>query len=451
MANGLLDFLNSPGGMGLLSAVGAGMAGARRGQPINAIGAGLLGGVHGYAQAQDQSMQKKRFDALQQMSDLQFKQAQQAQADQDAIRGLAKSSYTPPSMSIGDVMSAPGAAGPTMARAEMLPKTQGTFDTQGFINGVMGIDPLKGMQLRSSLVKESQFDKFKPENYTPQSVALAMQTGDYSKLVRQDKLHFADNGGGIIGLNPFTGDQVSATDKTGDPFSDLVVRGPDGKLVPNAPLVGAKAGIARAGAARTNVSVDAAPKAFWSDFGKQTSEKLFSERDAAQAAANTIGSIGELRKAVQAGSFQGAGADLKLGAAKALSSIGLQIAPNEVANSEQFNAIANGFVLDKIKTLGANPSNADREFIEKTVPRLSTDPNALPQLLNFMETKARNQVQGFNTKIRGVQQQAPQGFSPYNLEVQEPTSQQQKTVVKTGTMNGRKVVQYSDGTIDYAD
>lgn len=421
---GLLDdfsgFMNTPGGMGLLSAVASGLAGARRGQPMNSIGAGLLGGLQGYSQAQDQAMQQKRFNTMQQMSDLQLKQAQQSQADQDAIRNLAKSSYTAPSMTIGDVMSAPGAAGPTMDRAQLLPKTQGTFDTSGFINGVMGVNPLEGIKMRASLAKESQFDKFKPENYTPQSVAQAMQSGDYSKLVRQDKLHFADNGGGIVGLNPYTGQQISATDKTGDPFSDLVVRGPNGQLVPNQALVGAKTSIAHAGAARTNVTVDAAPKAFWSDFGKQTSEQLFNERGVAQSAANTIGSIAELRKAVSSGAFQGAGADMKLGAAKALGALGLKIAPNEVANSEQFNAIANSFVLDKIKTLGANPSNADREFIEKTVPRLSTDPAALPQLLNYMESRARGQVKGFNTKMKGVQQQAPQGFSPYSLEVPEP-------------------------------
>lgn len=50
---GLLSFLNSPTGMGLLSAVGAGLAGARRGQPINALGMGLMSGVQGYNQAQE--------------------------------------------------------------------------------------------------------------------------------------------------------------------------------------------------------------------------------------------------------------------------------------------------------------------------------------------------------------------------------------------------------------
>ena len=57
---GLLDFFASPAGQGLLSAVGAGLAGARRGAPLNTIGAGMLGGLQGYANAQDQQAQMKR-------------------------------------------------------------------------------------------------------------------------------------------------------------------------------------------------------------------------------------------------------------------------------------------------------------------------------------------------------------------------------------------------------
>lgn len=86
MANGLLDFLNSPGGMGLLSAVGAGMAGARRGQPINAIGAGLLGGVQGYTQAQDQQTQQAINQQRQKLLDSQVAENElQAKARQQAM------------------------------------------------------------------------------------------------------------------------------------------------------------------------------------------------------------------------------------------------------------------------------------------------------------------------------------------------------------------------------
>lgn len=76
---GLLDFFASPAGQGLLSAVGAGLAGARRGAPLNTIGAGMLGGLQGYANAQDQQAQMKRMDQHGKLFDMTMQQHQAAQ------------------------------------------------------------------------------------------------------------------------------------------------------------------------------------------------------------------------------------------------------------------------------------------------------------------------------------------------------------------------------------
>lgn len=315
------DFFSSPAGQGLLGAVASGMAGARRGQPINSIGSGLMGGLHAYGQAQQNQIEQAHANTAQQMADLQLKQAQQAQADQDQMRTLAKQYYSKPTMTMGDVMSAPGQAGPTTARAQLLPNTQGTFDTNGFVNAMMGVDPLKGMQLKASLVKEMPFDKFKPENYTPESVALAMNTGDVSKLVRQDKLHFADNGGSLVGLNPYTGQQVSTTDKSGNPFEDLVVRGPDGRLVPNQALVGAKSQIANAGRPLTSVQVN---NKMGESVAQQVGPMMKESYDAATAAQNQIGVANRLIAAIDSGkALTGPGASFKLGAYQLGQSLGL--------------------------------------------------------------------------------------------------------------------------------
>ena len=88
MAEGLLDFLNSPGGMGLLSAVGAGLAGARRGGTWNAVGSGLLGGVQGYAQGQYLQRQNEYATQRGKLFDM---QAQQLEAAQAAAKAEAES------------------------------------------------------------------------------------------------------------------------------------------------------------------------------------------------------------------------------------------------------------------------------------------------------------------------------------------------------------------------
>lgn len=90
MAEGLLDFLNSPGGMGLLSAVGAGLAGARRGGTLNAVGSGLLGGVQGYAQGQQFQQQQQFNQQRQKLFDMQVQQMQEQQAKQKAAEELAQ-------------------------------------------------------------------------------------------------------------------------------------------------------------------------------------------------------------------------------------------------------------------------------------------------------------------------------------------------------------------------
>lgn len=81
---GLLDFISSPAGVGLLSAVAGGMAGARRGTPINNVGRGLVTGLQGYAGAQDQLKQESENALTKQMRQMQMQQLQQQMEQQKA-------------------------------------------------------------------------------------------------------------------------------------------------------------------------------------------------------------------------------------------------------------------------------------------------------------------------------------------------------------------------------
>jgi hypothetical protein len=76
-----------------------------------------------------------------------------------------------------------------------------------------------------------------------------------SKNLGRDKVEFKDVGGQLVPVTQYgdTPTGVQPLTKTGNPFSDLVLRGADGNMAPNAPLVGVKTGIAKAGA--TNVDV----------------------------------------------------------------------------------------------------------------------------------------------------------------------------------------------------
>lgn len=103
-STGLLDFLNTPAGMGLLSAVGSGLAGARRGGTMNAVGSGLLGGVQGYAQGQELQRQSEYATQRGKLFDMQAQQLEQQQAAQraEAERQAARQGYLG---SVGQVTS----------------------------------------------------------------------------------------------------------------------------------------------------------------------------------------------------------------------------------------------------------------------------------------------------------------------------------------------------------
>lgn len=88
---GLLDdfssFIKTPEGMGLLSAVAGGLAGAQRGAPINSLGRAGLAGVMGYGNALDRQ-ERTNENAVQN----QFRQMQLAEMKrkQDAIAALGQ-------------------------------------------------------------------------------------------------------------------------------------------------------------------------------------------------------------------------------------------------------------------------------------------------------------------------------------------------------------------------
>ncbi len=346
---------------------------------------GLAQGVGGYqqaiAQARAQKAQEEDRQMRLQMQQLQMQQAQAQAEKQKKLEALAgQFARTPQQMALG----AEG-KGPTNTALTASQGMAPGFDFAGYAQGLAGIDPMAALTMQGALRKE-----------TPAPVKVAAGESLWDPVQRR-----------AIYTNPKEQEQTSslreylfARDQQGYPgtFQQFQLEQK------------------RAGA--TKVQVDAGPKAFDNEFGRFAVETFKGQREGAQAAAGVLQSVGEIRKAAQAGAYQGAGAELKLGAAKALGALGMPYDAKTVANSELFSAQANQFVLNSIKSLGANPSNADREFIEKTVPRLQTDPAALPLLLNFMEGKARGQLTSFNSNAQRVQKRAD--YLPFSLEVSAP-------------------------------
>lgn len=121
---GLLDFIKTPEGQGLLSGVFGYAANARRGQPINSLGRGGLAGLLGYSNALDREQDAKQNEWLQEYRGLQMDQMRseieknrQAEAERQRIDGLVRGAiggFTP-QQAIGM-----DASGPTQAKANMI-------------------------------------------------------------------------------------------------------------------------------------------------------------------------------------------------------------------------------------------------------------------------------------------------------------------------------------------
>jgi hypothetical protein len=238
---------------------------------------------------------------------------------------------------------------------------------------------------------------------TPQA---ALQAGVPYEMVKnyyespnlgRDKVEFKDVGGQLVPVTQYgdTPQGVQPLTKTGNPFSDLVLRGADGNMTPNTPLVAVKGDIAREG--RTSVTVNSkGPEAFDVELSKLDAKQLDQWRDKAEASRNSLSVAQRLKDAEAKGAYSGGLADQKLAAANLINGI-TGVEPKGLVGSQLYNAEASKLVLEHVKTLGANPSNADREFIEKTVPRLATSKEARQQMADFIEKSAQRTISTFDT------------------------------------------------------
>lgn len=280
---GLLDVLSTPEsqlGLGLLAAGGSGQR----------FGPGLLSAVQFATQAQQANDERK-------WQQMERAQKQKAWDLADRENALAAQFFKPAQAGVAPI-GGDSASGilPSAGR----PAVPASYDMPGYASAMMAVNPAKGMQILQALQKESPINKLDAKDFTPSSLAKFMQTKNYGDLVRLDKLHFADTGGAVSGLDPFTGQPVNAVAKTGDPFKDLIVQGPNGQLAPNSPLISAKSQIARAGASQNNISVNT-EKSFLNEVAGGIGKQIDASLAGAKGAASTISTLNNLDAALNSG------------------------------------------------------------------------------------------------------------------------------------------------------
>ncbi|MDO9131964.1 hypothetical protein [Hydrogenophaga sp.] len=217
-----------------------------------------------------------------------------------------------------------------------------------------------------------------------------------SKNYGRDKVQYKDVGGKLVPVTEY-GDQpqnVAPLDKTGNPFSDLVLRGPDGSMTPNAPLVGVKTGIARAG--KPVISVDARnyntqeseqSKVYGKQLGEIRGTITQAGIDAPKRMAQ-LDRMDELLTGVDGGRLSPAGAEL----ASAANSLGIKIDP-KLGNKQGAEALAIEMAL-KMRPPGSGPmTDKDFDNFLKTVPSLAKTSEGRKQISTTMRAALQRDME----------------------------------------------------------
>lgn len=217
----------------------------------------------------------------------------------------------------------------------------------------------------------------------------------------------------------------------------------------------------------TQVSVKLPPQqgAFESGLGKGQSERVLKDQEVAQDAVSIIDTVRQGRQLLQSGMITGFGAEALTQIGALLNQAGINFAEDAVANTQAFSANMAQNVGRIIKQFGAGTglSNADREYAEKMAGgKITLDRKAIERILDINERAARNVIALHNKRVSGIKTNvpltvdvpagppapAPIPTAPPATAAPRPTARQ---VLRTGKLNGRKVVEYTDGSVEYAD
>jgi hypothetical protein len=170
---------------------------------------------------------------------------------------------------------------------------------------------------------------------------------------------------------------------------------------------------------KTDVKVSAGEKRqnkFLEDLDSISSKRLSTALEKRDAAIASLNSLAELKRLAAKPLIGSPVAENILSATNLLNSIGLlgEQDVSRLSSSEQYDKIAKDLVLSTLgNKLGAGISNADRAFIERIVPQLTTSPKARLDLIDFMERKNKKIVEEANRMEKyAYKEKSLEGYQP---------------------------------------
>lgn len=359
---GLLDFIKTPEGQGLLGAVAGGMAGARRGAPWNTAGRGLLGGVAAFGNALDREQQAQQFAAQEQdrqqgrtLREMQIAQAktqmereQAQQAWRQGLPGVVKQA-TEATYGAGD-------EGPTMTPADPSALTR------------YAMDP-----------RSPYADKILESQLFPKQEAFTLGEG---------QIRYGSDGK-VIAQGPSKAQEKTSVEKLLDAAG---ITDPAMRQRFTLQALTKQTTHAPAPSAIVNMKQETEEaKKVGGFFGEEYGNAL-KAGTSAQSKLNRYTRLGELLDNVNTGKFTGAGLEV----AKAARTLGFNVGEN-IGNLEAAQALSGEIALELRNPSGGAGmpgamSDADRQFLQNMVPGLETTPQGRAFMLDTAKRLAQRDI-----------------------------------------------------------
>lgn len=458
---GLLDFIKTPEGQGLLSGVFGYAANARRGQPINNIGRGGVAGLLGYANAMDRQDQQAENQWAQKYRQMQMDKAQydmdrtrSADAEKSRIESVIRSALGPVS---GTQAIGVDAAGPTASKAALIGQMP-KLDPNALIAQGVPVDRVK------ELIDAQNFGKPKVartvKGMGPDGREYEYQVDEFGQRVGDGLAQYrapiqSDLGGRQVFLDPYKLNQVAGFDKTMTPEGrDASARGWATVGQAERRLAfdqqgGTEGGVQQAGLVRQFGKPPAGYR--WKPDGNlevipggPTDQKSQAQDAGRETVSKVISDLGNYYNTLdKEGAITSTGnrAGTNLGAWLSTTGVG-----------------------QKVGGAFGTKSQSARDSIEQTRPLLmqaimkatgmsakQMDSNAELKMYLATATDPTKSLEANREALQRLEELYGLGGGAGQRGASGSWAAAGKQVKRTGTYNGRKVIEYTDGTVTYGN
>ena len=193
------------------------------------------------------------------------------------------------------------------------------------------------------------------------------------------------------------------------------------------------------------------------------------ERETLRNVPDTLKNIEAAKKLIPtASTFMGTGGEPLLAAASFLNNrLGMSISTQGVTDATVLRTRLFEGILDNLKKLDSQPSQEQQRVLAQALGNLGTDPAALGQILDRIGETVRDRVDRYNVDVDEAERRGVK--FPFKPQIKLPGSAAgpatipgaapaapaapaaARLVRSTGTLNGRRVIEYTDGSVEYAN